>query len=137
MATDTIAMFAPLLCGGLPRGTERALLRTFEGPKFCGHPDLRYAVPPSTSPVSRDFRKWQKRSQARSGGPETVEPEWLPFDGGDPYIIGGRNDPRTLVFKFLEDPFPLLEGPPTIYEEIRLYKQYAPKFLMLCAWCWG
>ncbi|EME66592.1 hypothetical protein G352_04580 [Rhodococcus ruber BKS 20-38] len=56
MATDTIAMFAPLLCGGLPPGTERTLVRTFEGPKFCGHPDLRYAVPPSTSPVSRDFR---------------------------------------------------------------------------------
>ncbi|MCW4353700.1 glycogen debranching protein [Hoyosella sp. YIM 151337] len=54
--TETLAMFAPLICGGLDRETERALLRTFEGPKFCGHPDLRYAVPPSTSPVSRDFR---------------------------------------------------------------------------------
>ncbi|OWY83450.1 amylo-alpha-1,6-glucosidase [Rhodococcus sp. BUPNP1] len=56
VATDTLAMFAPLLCGGLDRQAERALLRTFEGPKFCGHPDLRYAVPPSTSPVSGDFR---------------------------------------------------------------------------------
>ncbi|RVW02378.1 glucosylglycerate hydrolase [Rhodococcus spongiicola] len=53
--TETIAMFAPLLCGGLDRNTERVLLRTFEGPKFCSHPDLRYAVPPSTSPVSADF----------------------------------------------------------------------------------
>ena len=52
VATDTLAMFAPLLCGGLDRQAERALLRTFEGPKFCGHPDLRYAVPPSASPVS-------------------------------------------------------------------------------------
>lgn len=54
--TDTLAVFAPLLCGGLPGATERTLLRTFEGPRFCGHPDLRYAVPPSTSPVSADFR---------------------------------------------------------------------------------
>ncbi|MBM4589381.1 glycogen debranching protein [Rhodococcus hoagii] len=56
IATDAIAMFAPLLCGGLDRHTERGLLHTFEGPRFCTHPDLRYAVPPSTSPVSRDFR---------------------------------------------------------------------------------
>ena len=56
MSTETIAMFAPLLCGGLPRDTERTLVRTFEGPRFCGHPDLRYALPPSTSPVSKHFR---------------------------------------------------------------------------------
>ncbi|MFD4367063.1 glycogen debranching protein [Rhodococcus sp. NPDC058521] len=56
IGTDTLAMFSPLLCGGLGRDAERALVRTFEGPKFCGHPDLRYAVPPSTSPVSGDFR---------------------------------------------------------------------------------
>ncbi|PIL23232.1 hypothetical protein GSI_14542 [Ganoderma sinense ZZ0214-1] len=74
-------------------------------------------------PASQDFRERQKRSQARSGGPEGVEPEWSSFDGGNSYIIGGRNDPRTFVFKFLKDPYPSLEGPPTIYEEIRLYKQ--------------
>ncbi|WP_137722921.1 glucosylglycerate hydrolase [Prescottella subtropica] len=56
IATDTIAAFAPLLCGGLERDVERSLLRTFEGPRFCGHPDLRFAVPPSTSPASPDFR---------------------------------------------------------------------------------
>ena len=54
--TETLAMFAPLLSGGLPRTTERALLRIFEGPRFCGHPDLKYALPPSTSPVSAAFR---------------------------------------------------------------------------------
>lgn len=79
-------------------------------------------------PASRDFRTREKRSHARSGGPEKVEPGWLPFDGGDPYIVGGRNDPKTFVFKFLQDPYPPLEGPPTIYEEIRLYKQYVSHF---------
>ena len=54
--TETLAMFAPLLSGGLPRDAERALLRIFEGPRFCGHPDLKYALPPSTSPVSAAFR---------------------------------------------------------------------------------
>lgn len=56
IASDTAAQFAPLLCGGLRHEQERSLLRTFEGPRFCGHPDLRFAVLPSTSPVSRDFR---------------------------------------------------------------------------------
>ncbi len=56
MSGETIAMFAPLLCGGLARDTERHLMRTFEGPRFCGHPDLRYRLPPSTSPVSKHFR---------------------------------------------------------------------------------
>ncbi|MDF0529436.1 glycogen debranching protein [Tsukamurella sp. 8F] len=56
VATDTLAVFSPLLTGGLERDAERALLRTFEGPRYCGHPDLRYAVPPSTSPVSGAFR---------------------------------------------------------------------------------
>ena len=56
MATETVAQFAPLLCGGLDHDRERSLLKTFEGPKFCGHPDLRYPLIPSTSPVSRDFR---------------------------------------------------------------------------------
>ena len=56
IATETVAQFAPLLCGGLPHDRERALLRLLEGPRFCGHPDLRFALIPSTSPVSRDFR---------------------------------------------------------------------------------
>ena len=55
VATETVAQFSPLLCGGLPHDKERSLLRLLEGPRFCGHPDLRYALIPSTSPVSRDF----------------------------------------------------------------------------------
>ena len=65
IATETVAQFAPLLCGGLPHDKERALLRLLEGPRFCGHPDLRYALIPSTSPVSRDFRP--ARVLARAG----------------------------------------------------------------------
>lgn len=54
--TETAAQFAPLLCGGLSHDQERALLRILEGPRFCSHPDLRFTLIPSTSPVSRDFR---------------------------------------------------------------------------------
>jgi len=54
--TDTAAQFAPLLCGGLAHDQERALLRILEGPRFCAHPDLRFTLIPSTSPVSKDFR---------------------------------------------------------------------------------
>lgn len=56
ISSETVAQFAPLLCGGLPHDRERALLRLLEGPRFCGHPDLKYALIPSTSPVARDFR---------------------------------------------------------------------------------
>ena len=56
ISTETVAGFAPLLCGGLSHDQERRLLKTFEGPRFCGHPDLRFALLPSTSPVSKDFR---------------------------------------------------------------------------------
>jgi len=56
LVTETAAQFAPLLCGGLPHDRERALLKLLEGPRFCGHPDLKYGLIPSTSPVSRDFR---------------------------------------------------------------------------------
>lgn len=56
ISAETVAQFAPLLCGGLPHEQERALLKLFEGPRFCSHPDLKFGLIPSTSPVSRDFR---------------------------------------------------------------------------------
>ena len=46
VATETVAQFAPLLCGGLPHDKERALLRLLEGPRFCGHPDLQVRADP-------------------------------------------------------------------------------------------
>ena len=56
IGTETAAQFAPLLCGGLAQDQERALLEILDGPRFLAHPDLRYALIPSTSPASKDFR---------------------------------------------------------------------------------
>ena len=56
IVTDTAAQFAPLLCGGLTAQQEHALLQVLDGPHFLGHPDLKFALIPSTSPASKDFR---------------------------------------------------------------------------------
>ena len=58
LSTDTIAGFAPLLCGGDP-AAERRLLDVFESPEWCGHPDFQVALPPSTAPGSPHFRARQ------------------------------------------------------------------------------
>jgi glucosylglycerate hydrolase len=44
---STVAGFAGLLCGGLDRVAEDALLAEFHGPRWCGAPGLVAAVPPS------------------------------------------------------------------------------------------
>jgi len=55
VATDTISGFSPLIAGG-----DAALLTaqrsTLQGPSWMGYPDLRFALPPSTSPESPAFR---------------------------------------------------------------------------------
>lgn len=56
LPTRTIAGFAPLLCGGLDAGTERALLDTLDGPQWSGYAGLFARVPPSTSPSDPGFR---------------------------------------------------------------------------------
>jgi hypothetical protein len=56
LPSETIAGFAPLLCGGLSRADESALLAVFEGEDWCGNPNLLAAVPPSTSPTAEGFR---------------------------------------------------------------------------------
>jgi len=53
---ETVAGFAPLLCGGLDRRTERRLLDLLESPRWSGHPGLVAAAPPSTSPAADGFR---------------------------------------------------------------------------------
>jgi hypothetical protein len=57
VSTPTIAGFAPLLCGGLSKHAERAMLATFFGPEWAGHPRLFAAVPPSVSPADPGFRQ--------------------------------------------------------------------------------
>ena len=55
VATETIAGFAPLLCSGdaAVRGRQWEILR---GERWLAHPDLRFALIPSTSPASDDYR---------------------------------------------------------------------------------
>jgi len=56
LATNSIAGFAPLLCGGLDEPAETALLAKICGPDWAGHPDLFAAIPPSVSPNDPGFR---------------------------------------------------------------------------------
>ncbi|MGH3656479.1 MAG: MGH1-like glycoside hydrolase domain-containing protein [Micromonosporaceae bacterium] len=60
VASETVAGFAPLLCGGLPYEAEQRMLAVFDGPAWCGHPDLAVPAPPSTSlaSVALDRRRY-------------------------------------------------------------------------------
>lgn len=49
LANETIAGFAPLLCGGLSVAAEREMLALLDGPDWSGHPFLVVPAPPSTS----------------------------------------------------------------------------------------
>jgi glucosylglycerate hydrolase len=51
----TIAGFAPLIGGGLDRQRLDALLATLDSQDFAGNEDLRYPLPPSTSPGEPGF----------------------------------------------------------------------------------
>lgn len=53
--SETVAGFAPLLIGAADQATARQR-ELFWGPRWCGHPLLRHALPPSTSPCSPAFR---------------------------------------------------------------------------------
>jgi hypothetical protein len=57
LTSETLAGFAPLLCGGLDRTAERRLTDLFDSDRWCGHPGLVAAVPPSTAVDSPDFRQ--------------------------------------------------------------------------------
>nr|VWO95334.1 N/A [Ganoderma boninense] len=71
------------------------------------------------------FRKWHARRHGRTGGSEQAQEDWSTFGEGGRYILGGRNDPKAYVFKFLEGPlYPSFEGPGNIYHEIWQYKQF-------------
>jgi hypothetical protein len=53
---ETLAGFAPLLCGGLDTADEQKMLSLLEGPEWCGHPDLVAGVPPTVSPNCPGFK---------------------------------------------------------------------------------
>jgi len=55
LRTETIAGFAPLIAGGMPRDLRQQLVALLTGPRWAGHPGLRWALPPSTSPYSAAF----------------------------------------------------------------------------------
>jgi hypothetical protein len=55
LRTETCAGFAPLIAGGAPPQMRRRLTEMLLGPRWAGHPSLKYALPPSTSPCSPAF----------------------------------------------------------------------------------
>jgi glucosylglycerate hydrolase len=55
LRTETVAGFAPLIAGQLPAGVRARLTGLLLGPRWCGHPGLRWPVPPTTSPCSAAF----------------------------------------------------------------------------------
>ena len=56
LRTETVAGFAPLIAGGLPPAVQARQVELLFGPRWAGHPSLRWPLPPSTSPESPDFR---------------------------------------------------------------------------------
>jgi glucosylglycerate hydrolase len=55
LKTETCAGFAPLICGGAPPEVRRRQLDLLLGPRWAGHPDLKFKLPPSTSPFAPGF----------------------------------------------------------------------------------
>lgn len=58
----TIATFAPLIAGQVTVDTRAALTRLWESETYTGYPELRWPLPPSTSPLEPSFvpnRYWR------------------------------------------------------------------------------
>src|SRR5215468_2836976 len=55
LRTETIAGFAPLIAGRMPLYMRQRLISLLTGPRWAGHPGLRWALPPSTSPYAPEF----------------------------------------------------------------------------------
>src|SRR5215216_2669471 len=68
----TVAGFAPLIAGGLSPERLEDLLKTLDSPAFAGNPELRWSLPPSTSPEEPGFHP---RSYWR--GPVWPVANWL------------------------------------------------------------
>jgi glycogen debranching enzyme len=56
LGPGTVAGFAPLIAGQLAGQDLDKLVTLLQGPCWAGHPGLRWALPPSTSPCSPHFR---------------------------------------------------------------------------------
>jgi hypothetical protein len=50
-----VAGFAGFVAGGLTPERQAALLGAFDSTEFCGHPEVRWPLPPSTSPGEAGF----------------------------------------------------------------------------------
>jgi hypothetical protein len=57
LTAETVAGFAPLIAGGLTAADRQRLVATLFGPRWAGHPALRWPLPPSTSLCSPAFRR--------------------------------------------------------------------------------
>jgi glucosylglycerate hydrolase len=55
LTTETVAGFAPLIAGGMPLTLRQRQVSLLTGERWAGHPSLRYALPPSTSPCSAAY----------------------------------------------------------------------------------
>jgi hypothetical protein len=80
LRVQTVAGFAPLLCGGLDEAAEHAMVELFTAERWTGHPGLRHAVLPTTSPAWPGFRP-----RAYWRGPSWPVINWLFV-----WLLGGR-----------------------------------------------
>ena len=55
LTTETIAGFAPLIAGGMPMTLRQRQVSLLLGERWAGHPSLKFALPPSTSPCSAAY----------------------------------------------------------------------------------
>ena len=55
LRTETVAGFAPLIAGGMPLSLRSRQVSLLAGPRWAGHPSLKFALPPSTSPCSAAY----------------------------------------------------------------------------------
>ena len=55
LRTETLAGFAPLIAGAMPRSLRQRQVSLLTGPRWAGHPGLKWQLPPSTSPCSPAF----------------------------------------------------------------------------------
>jgi glucosylglycerate hydrolase len=56
LTAETVAGFAPLICGGLDSAAEGRMVDLLTSTAWTGHPDLHHQVIPTTSPESAAFR---------------------------------------------------------------------------------